>query len=169
MGGGTKFSCHFQGQIMSSVISKNVLKYWKKKKKKKNQDGSSPLRAALRLIFIFKISKITLWHGNKDKKTFSLRRKLILRFLKDSQEVLATTFRFEQLHLPGGGGYSTNVYTEWLRPKLKSNPFPFMYHFSRKRYPFRIPSSIDKWYPFHIPCLELFIPFTAVLMHYIWF
>ena len=37
-GGGGKFSCHFQGQIMSSVISKNVLKYWKKKK---NQDGSS--------------------------------------------------------------------------------------------------------------------------------
>ena len=26
-GGGTKFSCHFQGQIISSVISKNVLTY----------------------------------------------------------------------------------------------------------------------------------------------
>ena len=30
-------------------------------------------------------------------------------------------------------------------------PYPFMHHFSRKRYPFPIP-SIDKWYPFHIPC-----------------
>ena len=38
-------------------------------------------------------------------------------------------------------------------------PYPFTYHFSRKRCPFRIP-SIDKWYPFHIPCLELCIPFN---------
>ena len=36
-------------------------------------------------------------------------------------------------------------------------PYPFIYHFSRKRSPFRIP-SIDKWNPFHIPCLELCIP-----------
>ena len=27
--------------------------------------------------------------------------------------------------------------------------YPFIYHFSRKRYPFRIP-SINKWQPFHI-------------------
>ena len=130
-------------------------------KKKKNHDGSSPLRAALRLIFIFKISKITIPAPAIpfDMET-TLRRKLILRFLNDSQEVPGTNFRFGQLDLPGGGGYSTNFYTERLR--LKSNPFPFMYHFSRKRYPFRIPSSIDKWYPFHIPCLELSIPFTAV-------
>ena len=33
--------------------------------------------------------------------------------------------------------------------------------FSRKRYPFRIP-SIDKSYLFHIPCLEFCIPFNAV-------
>ena len=32
--------------------------------------------------------------------------------------------------------------------------------FSRKRYPFRIP-SIDKWFLFHIPCLELRIPFNC--------
>ena len=49
---------------------------------------------------------------------------------------------------PGGGVYSTNFYTGRL---------PFIYHFSRKRYSFRIP-SIDKWNPFHIPCLELCIP-----------
>ena len=39
-------------------------------------------------------------------------------------------------------------------------PYPFIYHFSRKRCPFRIP-SIDKWYPFHIPCLELCIRFNC--------
>ena len=44
---------------------------------------------------------------------------------------------------------STNVYTGRLLP-----------NFSRKRYPFRI-SSIDKWYLFHIPCLELCIPFNC--------
>ena len=32
--------------------------------------------------------------------------------------------------------------------------------FHKKRYSFRIP-SIDKWYPFHIPCSELCIPFDC--------
>ena len=34
-------------------------------------------------------------------------------------------------------------------------------HLSLQQYPFRLP-SIDKWYPFHIPCLELFSPSTAL-------
>ena len=37
-------------------------------------------------------------------------------------------------------------------------PYPFIYHFSRKRYPFRI-TSVDKWYPFYIginPKIECF-------------
>ena len=38
---------------------------------------------------------------------------------------------------------------------------PFIYHFSRKRYPFGIPST-EKWYTFHILLLELCIPLTAV-------
>ena len=38
--------------------------------------------------------------------------------------------------------------------------YTFIYHFSRKRYPFRIP-SIDKWYPFHIPCLKICDPFNC--------
>ena len=43
----------------------------------------------------------------------------------------------------------------------RSNPLPFyQYHFLRKRYPFRI-TSIDQWYPFHIPCIELCIPFNC--------
>ena len=43
----------------------------------------------------------------------------------------------------------------------RSNPLPpFIYHFSRKRYPFRIP-SIDKWYRCHVPCWELCIPFNC--------
>ena len=37
----------------------------------------------------------------------------------------------------------------------RSNPLPF--YFCQKKYSFRI-SSIDKWHPFHIPCLELCIP-----------
>ena len=48
----------------------------------------------------------------------------------------------------GGGGEGT---------QQRSSAPPFIYHFSRKRYPFRIP-TIDKWYSFHIPCLELCIP-----------
>ena len=64
---------------------------------------------------------------------------------------------------PGGwGGGVLNKFFYGVAPSQSPTPFPFMYHFSRKSYPFRIPSSIDKWYPFHIPCLELSIPFTAV-------
>ena len=62
---------------------------------------------------------------------------------------------------PGGWGV-LNKFLYGVAPSQSPTPFPFIYHFSRKRYPFRIPSSIDKWYPFHIPCLELSIPFTAV-------
>ena len=39
------------------------------------------------------------------------------------------------------------------------SPHHFIYHFWRK-YPFRIP-FINKWYPFHIPCLELCIAFKC--------
>ena len=62
---------------------------------------------------------------------------------------------------PGGWGV-LNKFLYGVAPSQSPTPFTFIYHFSRKRYPFRIPSSIDKWYPFHIPCLELSIPFTAV-------
>ena len=44
-------------------------------------------------------------------------------------------------------------------PPRGPTPYPLIYHFSRKRYPFRIP-SIDKRCPFHISCLELCIPFN---------
>ena len=40
-------------------------------------------------------------------------------------------------------------------------PYPFINHFSRKRYPFHIPSISDKWCPLQIPCLELCIPFDC--------
>ena len=40
-------------------------------------------------------------------------------------------------------------------------PYPFIYHFSQKRYPFHIPSISDKWCLFHIPCLELCILFDC--------
>ena len=56
------------------------------------------------------------------------------------------------------------------RMKTKKNPenptpYPFIYHFSRKRYPFRIPSISDKWCHFHIPCLELCIPSVFFFLH----
>ena len=61
---------------------------------------------------------------------------------------------------PRGRGYSTNVYTGRLRPEVQPLTLFNICHFSRKRYPFCIP-SIDKWYPFHIPCLEHCILFNC--------
>ena len=54
---------------------------------------------------------------------------------------------------PGGGGGGTQqLFTVRGGHAPRSNPSPF-HHFSRKRYPFRIP-SIEKWYPFK-PCCTL--------------
>ena len=47
------------------------------------------------------------------------------------------------------------------KPPENPTPYPFIYHFSRKRYPFHIPSISDKWCPSHIPCLEFCIPFDC--------
>ena len=49
-------------------------------------------------------------------------------------------------------------------PRSNLTPYPFIYHFSRKRYPFRIPCT-GKWYPFYITCLELCIPVNALSYH----
>ena len=46
----------------------------------------------------------------------------------------------------GEGGCVLNKCLYGEAPSYGSTPYPFIYHFSQKRYPFRIP-SIDKWYP----------------------
>ena len=61
-------------------------------------------------------------------------------------------------------GEGTQQMLYWEAPPRGLTPYPFLYRFPRKRFPFRTP-SIDKWYPFHIPCLELCIPFTVDRMH----
>ena len=60
--------------------------------------------------------------------------------------------------LGGGGVLKKFLYRE--APPRGPTPYPFVYHFSRKRYAFHIP-SVGKWYPFHIPCLELCISFIC--------
>ena len=60
----------------------------------------------------------------------------------------------------GGGGRSTQQILNGEVPPQGPPPYPFIYHFGQKRYLFRTP-SIDKWYPFHIPSLELCIPFDC--------
>ena len=49
--------------------------------------------------------------------------------------------------LGGRGGGVLNKYLYREAPPRVQPRYPFIYHFSRKTYPFRI-SSIDKWYPF---------------------
>ena len=57
------------------------------------------------------------------------------------------------------GGYSTKFYTGEALSEVQPLTLIYTVH-DRKGIPF-IP-SIHKWYPFHIPSLELCIPFTAV-------
>ena len=62
-----------------------------------------------------------------------------------------------------GGAQQMFIRGGFLPPPLPTGPtpYPFINHFSRKRYSFHKP-SIDKWYPFNIPCLELSSLLTAV-------
>jgi len=46
----------------------------------------------------------------------------------------------------GGGQPNKVLYRE--APPRGPTPYPVLYCFLKKRYPFRLP-SIDKWYPFH--------------------
>ena len=55
------------------------------------------------------------------------------------------------------GGVLNNVLCGEVRPEVQPL-YPFLYHIWLKRYPFCRP-FIDKWYSFHIPHLELCIPF----------
>ena len=56
-------------------------------------------------------------------------------------------------------GDSTNFYVGRLRPR--SNRLSFIYLSDRKGTPFAYLLYIDKWYPFHLPLLELCIPFNS--------
>ena len=47
---------------------------------------------------------------------------------------------------------------------LRPLSYNSVHHFWWKRYPFLTP-FIDKWYPFHIPSLELCIPFKCAVNH----
>ena len=63
-----------------------------------------------------------------------------------------TGLRDRDAREPPGGGGTQQLFTVRGGHAPRSNPSPF-HHFSRKRYPFRIP-SIEKWYPFK-PCCTL--------------
>ena len=67
---------------------------------------------------------------------FTATEKRCLEFSGKSQERLAS---FEQTTFRGGGGGVLNkvLYGEAL-PRVP-DPYPFIYHFCQKRYPFRIP------------------------------
>ena len=61
--------------------------------------------------------------------------------------------------MTGPRGYSRKFNAGTLRPKVQH--LNILYTIFYRKGILRIP-SIDKWYPFHIPSLELCIPFTAV-------
>ena len=70
---------------------------------------------------------------------------LIWRFSAfHASKLLLLTAQVLNKFLYGGGG-------GWGEASPQGpTPYPFIYHFSREKYPFRIP-SIEKWYPFHVP------------------
>ena len=61
---------------------------------------------------------------------------------------------------PTGWGYSTKFYTGRLRPEVQ--PLTFCIPFFREKVTlsYSVP-SLDNWYSFHIPSLELSIPFNC--------
>ena len=90
---------------------------------------------------------------------------------KDSSRRFTWFSVFLSFHSPG---LTSSCFYSWLRPVVALSkvlygeappwgptPYSFIYHFSQKMYPFRIP-SIDKWYPFHIIVYNAACPQTAV-------
>ena len=56
------------------------------------------------------------------------------------------------------GWYSTNFYVGRFHPEVQ--PLTLLYTIFTKKVPLSYTfNSIDIWYPFHIPCLELCISF----------
>ena len=111
------------------------------------------------MIFNIKSTNLTLYLCDKQikrrlklckQRLFCLCSKL---FIAESKVVwqLAST--------PAVGGDTQQMFTrEGSAPR--SNPLPFYIPFFTKKYLFLKP-SIDKWYPFHILCLNLCIPFNC--------
>ena len=57
----------------------------------------------------------------------------------------------------GGRGYSTKFYTGRLRPEVQ--PLTLLYTIFDRKVPLCIP-SIDEWYSFYVPSVELSIHFN---------
>ena len=60
----------------------------------------------------------------------------------------------------GGGGYSSKFHTGRIWPRANLLPFYIHVPFLTVKVPLLLP-SIHNWYPFHIPSLELCIPFNC--------
>ena len=59
------------------------------------------------------------------------------------------------------GGYSKKVYMGRFPPEVQPlTPLALYTTFYRKKYPFR-KTSTEKWYPFHLACLEHCNPFNC--------
>ena len=88
-------------------------------------------------------------------------RTMMILLLKQSRDCLGkNSFMIDHVFESGEGRILNKcLYGEPPPGGPTPNPF-YTNHFSQKRYSFRIP-SIDKWYPFHIPCLELCIHFNC--------
>ena len=113
------------------------------------------------ICFCFDVQKIVLKASNVCMKFIFLGISFSFPSIKNKTEVYYTNLiqlicpvytqalflgQWNSLSRGGGGGGTQKMV--------------FNDHFSRKRYPFRIP-SIDKWCPFHKSCLELCIPFNS--------
>ena len=68
---------------------------------------------------------------------------------------------YETNNFARGGGGVLNKFLFGEAPPRGSTPYPFVYHFFTKKVPLSHTFCL-KWYPFHVPCLELCIPFKAV-------
>ena len=111
-------------------------------------------------LLSFTQPKIHVWRPKKNFKFFyfasqpTLRTCAFLSFVwgKACQSILIILHAWEK-----------RLKLTWSKKKnhLCLKLYFIWYYFSRKRYPFRIP-SIDEWYPFNIPCLELSSLLTAV-------
>ena len=108
----------------------------------------------------FPVTKITqMTFCSQLQSQHKWTKQLLVACHKAGQEELDSPNQWPWLLVPGGGGYSTNVYTRRLRPEVQ--PLTLLYTIFMKKVPLFVYVLLTNGTPFHTPSLELCIPFNC--------
>ena len=125
-------------------------KFLRKKMSAIQMNSPSPVNSCSRSLNVAATTMFPLF-----KISYKCRE--LSNFLAKDLLKVSSTFTKYMNPPPGGGVLNKCLYGE--APPRGPTPYPFIYHFSQKRYPFRI-HSIEKMVPHLHTLLRLLYPFS---------